>query len=183
MRKLAAVVFCLVCAQGTVNAQYRQNVITSAVVDLEYRRVFVTGQFGLNPVFTIDGMPVHVSPLTPQLMEVELPASLLIVPGSYLLTVTTGSGSKQTTFFEITVGAVGPKGAVGPEGPRGADGRPGADGTPGAKGDPGPAGAKGDPGTSGVHGDKGDKGDKGDRGDKGDPGTPGANGLNGANGA
>ena len=32
MRKLAAVVFCLVCAQGTVNAQ-QENVITSAVVD------------------------------------------------------------------------------------------------------------------------------------------------------
>jgi len=173
MRKLAAVVFCLVCAQGTVNAQYRQNVITSAVVDKVGGLVLVAGQFGFNPLVTINGMPVHVISASAQMMVVELPASLLNEPGTYLVTVSTGSGSKQTTFFEITVGAVGP------QGPRGADGAPGAKGNPGptgATGAKGEKGDKGDPGTSGVHGDKGDKGDKGD------PGAPGANGLNGTNG-
>jgi hypothetical protein len=169
MRKLAAVVFCLVCAQGTVNAQYRQNVITSAVVDRMGGLVLLTGQFGWNPSVTIQGMTVHVASASPQMMVVELPASLLNQPGTYLLTMTTGSGSKATTFFEISVGAVGP------QGPRGTDG------APGAKGDSGPAGAKGDKGDKGEPGVAG-RGDKGDKGDKGDPGTSGANGLNGTNG-
>jgi Collagen triple helix repeat (20 copies) len=182
MRKLAAVVFCLVCAQGTVNAQYRQNVITSAVVDKASGLVLVAGQFGWNPLVTINGMTVHVMSASSQMMVVELPASLLDQPGAYLLTVSTGSGSKQTTFFEITVGAVGP------QGPRGADGASGAKGDPGpagATGDKGDKGDKGDPGAAGAaggHGDKGDKGDRGDKGDKGDPGTPGTNGTNGLNG-
>ena len=168
MRKLAAVVFCLVCAQGTVNAQYRQNVIASAVVDRGAGLVLLTGQFGSNPLVTIDGMQVHVASSSAQMMVVELPASLLNAPGAYLLTVSTGSGSKATTFFELTVGAVGP------QGPRGADG------APGAKGDAGPAGPrgdKGDPGTPGANGLNGVSGAKGDKGDKGDPGNAGPAGA------
>ena len=183
MRKLAAVVFCLVCAQGTVNAEsYRQNVINNAVVDKVGGLVLLTGQFQLNPLVTIDGMQVRVASASAQMLVVELPASLLNAPGTYLLTVSTGSGSRATTFFEITVGGVGP------QGPRGADGAPGAKGDPGPAGPKGDKGDKGDPGTAGAPGAKGDKGDPGAagtpgaKGDKGDPGTPGANGLNGVNG-
>jgi hypothetical protein len=169
MKKLAAVVFCLVCAQGTVNAQYRQNVITSAVVDRVGGLVLVSGQFGSNPLVTIDGMAVRVMSASYQMMVVEFPASLLNAPGTYLLTVTTNSGAKGTTFFEITIGATGP------QGPRGADG------ASGPKGDAGPAGVKGDKGDKGEQGVAG-RGDKGDKGDKGDTGSPGANGLNGTKG-
>lgn len=172
MRKLAAVVFCLVCAQGTVNAQYKQNLVTSAVVDRVSGLVLVSGVFGSSPVVTINGMPVHVISAAPQMLVAQVPASVMNQPGTYLLTVTTSPGVKGTTWFEFAVGAIGPQGLRG------------TDGAPGAKGDKGDQGTKGDPGVAG-RGDKGDKGDtggKGDKGDKGENGTPGTNGVNGTNG-
>src|SRR5258706_15338002 len=134
MRKLAAVVFCLVCAQGTVTAESRPNVVTSAVVDYASGLVLVTGQFGFNPLVAIDGMAVRVISAAPQLMVVELPASLLNEPGTYLLTVTASPASRATTTFSIAVRAIGPKGPRGEAGARGDKGDPGL---PGGKGDKG----------------------------------------------
>ena len=155
MRKLAAVVFCLVCAQGTVNAQYRQNVITSAVVDRSSGLVLVSGQFDSNPVVTIGGMLVHVISAGSQMLVAQVPVTVMNQPGTYLLTVTTSSGSKGTTWFEITIGATGP------QGPRGTDGAPGTKGDKGDKGDPGTPGANGLNGAAGAKGDKGDAGPAG----------------------
>ncbi len=203
MRKLAALIFCLLCAQGTVTAEQKQLVINSAAVDPVSGLVLVTGQqFGTMPAVTIDNMPVRVLSGSQEVLVVELPASLLAQPGTYLLTVERsqgandrgqsanerGQGAKGSASFVLAVGAIGP------QGPRGEAGSPGAKGDvgpAGPQGGAGPKGDKGDPGTAGAAGAKGDKGDKGDpgvagaagaKGDKGDPGMPGSNGLTGAKG-
>src|SRR5436309_14348922 len=108
MRKLAALIFCLLCAQGTVIAA-PQVVINSAVVDPASGLVLVTGeQFGTMPAVTIDNMPVRVLPGSQEvLLVVEFPASLLLQPGTYLLTVTSSNGSKGSASFVLAVGAIG----------------------------------------------------------------------------
>src|SRR5258708_14231153 len=53
-------------------------------------------------------------------------------PGSYLLYLTTGGSSSQTTSFDVTIGAVGPQGPVGPTGVTGATGSQGPAGPAGA---------------------------------------------------
>jgi hypothetical protein len=71
-----------------------------------------------------------------------------IMPGDYLLTVSTGNGQSQNDEYDLTIGAVGPTGATGAPGPAGPPGPAGADGAvgaPGPAGPPGPAGAAGTP--------------------------------------
>src|SRR5712691_8676176 len=138
MRKLAALIFCLLCAQSTVLAQQKQLVINSAAVDPVSGLVLVTGQqFGTMPAVTIDSMPVRVLSGSQEVLVVELPASLLAQPGTYLLTVERSQGAKGSASFVLAVGAIGPQGNPGPQGEPGPQGVPGKDGKDGVNGQDG----------------------------------------------
>src|SRR5258705_257000 len=99
MRKLAAVILCVLCGQGTVFAgkgqlpevgQQKQPVINSAAVDSVSHLLIVTGeQFGSAPTVTIDGMTVGVRSGSSEVLVVELPESVLLHPGTYRLSVET----------------------------------------------------------------------------------------------
>ena len=85
-------------------------------------------------------------------------------PGTYLVIVSSGRGSKDFAGMNVTIGATGPQGLTGVPGPAGP---PGPSGTTGPQGSAGPAGADGAPGPAGADGA---------------PGPPGANGLSGLQG-
>ena len=114
-----------------------------------------------------------------------LPVSALI-PGSYRLMVSFGSGTAGTDVFEFTVGAVGPKGDKGNQGIQGIQGIQGTQGIPGIQGIQGIQGLKGDTGIQGEKGGQGIQGLQGDTGAQGVQGVKGdtgAQGLQGATGA
>ena len=76
----------------------------------------------------------------------SLPTNPAVAPGSYLLTLTTGSKANQFDEFWLTLGAQGPQGpqgstgatgAVGPQGPSGPQGLTGATGAAGPACTPG----------------------------------------------
>ena len=96
-----------------------------------------------------------------------LPIGIESTPGTFLLTVATGSGSRQFDAFDVTIGAVGPQGPpgdVGPQGPQGETGPPGPEGPQGPPGESGPAGPPGP---------QGEPGPPGPEGPAGPPGPPG----------
>ena len=62
----------------------------------------------------------------------ELPAGY--PPGTYLLTVSRGSGSVKNDTFDLTIGAVGPAGSKGDKGDKGDKGQQGEQGLPGSTG-------------------------------------------------
>lgn len=67
----------------------------------------------------------------------------IVAPGSYLLTVSRGTGVPQNDSFDVTIGAAGPAGppgSTGPTGPAGPQGMMGLQGPPGPTGPQGPAG-------------------------------------------
>jgi hypothetical protein len=185
--------FCLLCGQGTVFAQYtqyKQLVVSSAAVNLANGVVVVTGtQFGPGPAVTINSMPARLLSASQQMLVVELPGSVAAQPGTYLMTVVREPSLRGIGVFFITVGAIGPQGPRGEMGPRGSAGEAGPagpagpQGNPGPKGDKGESGAPGAPGAKGAQGDPGapglagGKGDKGDKGDRGEGGAAGQGGL------
>lgn len=97
----------------------------------------------------------------------ELP---VLPPGSYMLTVETGTARSQFDAFELTLGATGP---VGPAGPPGEPGQDGAQGVPGPMGAPGPMGLPGSPGVAGADGAPGQPGPLGPIGPQGPVGPAG----------
>jgi hypothetical protein len=185
MKRLLLLILCLVCTSRTVSAEAAQQVsINGAVVDHVSGLVLVSGsQFGTTPpAVTIDSMPVTVLSASPQAIVVELPASLLAQPGTYLLTVQRDTSPKGSATFVLAIGAIGPQGPRGLTGERGPYGEKGDKGDKGEAGPAGAAGAAGSPGAAGAPGAKGDKGDKGDKGAPGAPGAPGTPGSNGSPG-
>jgi hypothetical protein len=121
----------------------QQLVIKSAVPDLTAGTLFISGQnFGSSPTVEVNGIASEVLSASPELLLVQLPASAVAQPGSYLLAITQGNAPKDRDVFAVTIGAVGPKGEQGPQGLQGVNGEPGRvgpAGLPGPKGDPGPA--------------------------------------------
>jgi len=149
-------------------------VIESATVDPVSGLALVSGQgFSGSLTVTIDSMPVRVLSATATTLVVEVPASSLAQPGTYLLNIT----GRSTATFVLAVGAIGPQGVQGEAGPAGADGPAGTQGAAGAKGDKGDQGLKGDKGDTGAAGLNGAPGAKGDKGDKGDAGPAGSGAL------
>lgn len=110
-----------------------------------------------------------------------LPVSALI-PGSYRLMVSFGSGTAGTDVFEFTVGAVGPKGDKGNQGIQGIQGIQGTQGTQGIPGIQGIQGIQGLKGDTGIQGEKGGQGIQGLQGDTGAQGVQGVKGDTGAQG-
>jgi len=119
------------------------------------------------------------------------PTSVLAVlnrtdPGTYLVVVSTGGGSKDVAAMNVTIGVTGPPGVTGVPGQAGPPGLPGVHGTPGQPGPPGtigPPGPAGVPGAPGVNGTPGPPGAPGTIGLPGPAGIPGADGTLGPPGA
>ncbi len=106
-------------------------------------------------------------------------------PGTYLVVVSTGRGSKDVAAMNITIGATGLQGLTGLPGPPGPPGSPGSNGVagpPGPPGSPGVAGPPGSPGSPGVAGPPGPSGNDGTPGLQGLPGNDGAPGSPGLQG-
>ena len=134
------------------------------------------------PVLTLgtQATPLVVTLATPTRIEALLPPG--IVPGTYLLTLTTGKKKEgkgsdaegpRGDVFWVTLGAQGPTGPQGPAGPAGATGQQGLAGPIGATGPQGPAGPVG---TSGPQGPAGPAGATGSQGPSGLPGASGKDG-------
>jgi hypothetical protein len=104
-----------------VRAAYAQQlVIHSAVPDFNGGTLFISGEnFGTSPQIELNAIPVVVRSASPQLLLVDVPASVLAQPGSYLLDVRRGKRESERDVFNFTIGAVGPKGDAGPQGPQG----------------------------------------------------------------
>lgn len=123
--------------------------------------------------------PLPILSLTDQVLVALLPRG--IAPGTYAVTVASGSGGDGNTVddFFVTLGAGGPAGETGPQGPAGPKGDTGAAGPVGPKGDtgaPGPTGPKGDTGAMGPAGPQGAAGTAGPQGMAGPQGPAGAQG-------
>ena len=134
-----------------VQAQQPQLTIIRATVDqppdMAAGKILIEGYNfvhgdQINPVVSLAGetLPVIGTPTATEIVA-ELPAGYQ--PGTYLLTVSRGTGSVTTGRFDLTIGTVGP---AGPKGDQGDPGAPGEPGVPGPIGPPGPKGDKGDPG-------------------------------------
>jgi hypothetical protein len=146
MRRLLGAFLILLLSCSAAFAQ--QLVIRSAVPDSTAGTLFIAGQnFGASPTVEIDAIPVVVRSSSPELLLVDVPASVLAQPGSYLLSVRKGKRDVDRDVFAVTIGAVGPKGDSGLQGERGLQGPAGADG---ARGPEGPAGSQGERGPQGF---------------------------------
>lgn len=138
--------------------------IVSALVNPTTKQITITGSNFMPataaPTVTLDSIKLTVVSSTTAKLVATLPATL--VPGSYLLSVT--SSSSTTGTFAITVGAVGPEGPAGPAGAKGATGATGPTGPKGATGAQGPAGPVGPKGPTGTTGPAGPEGPPGANG-------------------
>ena len=118
----------------------------------------------------------------------NLPTNPAVAPGSYLLTLTSGSKASQFDEFWLTLGTQGPQGptgatgATGPQGPAGAQGPQGLTGATGATGPTGPQGPAGAQGSAGPTGPQGPAGAQGATGTQGPTGPTGAQGPAGPQG-
>lgn len=162
-----------------VRAQESQDrlVITAVEMDYAQGQMFIYGRnfntpTGAPPIVDFMEVEVNVKTYGPSTVVVTVPG-MLLRPGSYLLTMSTGPNLSQNDSFDVTLGAVGPKGDKGDMGPQGLQG---------PKGDTGAQGIQGNVGPQGIQGPKGDTGDTGPKGDKGDTGPKGATGDTGLQG-
>ncbi|WPB76732.1 hypothetical protein KYC5002_48065 [Archangium violaceum] len=135
-----------ISAQAQAQETLNRLTITNVEVDYAQGQMFIYGRnfntpTGAPPTVHLMEIGVSVSLYGPSTVVVSLPP-MLMLSGSYRLTMSTGSSVEQNDAFEVTMGAVGPQGPQGPQGP------------------------------IGPMGPQGPKGDKGDQGIQGEPGTP-----------
>jgi len=174
-------------ALGKDDSPKQQLSIIGVYVDFPAQFIHIYGENfdnGKTPKVTLGDQELVLSEFTATEMTIELPPD--IKDGDYLLTVSTGKGSKGYDEHDLTVGAVGPqgpRGETGPAGPQGPVGPQGAQGPIGDTGEPGPVGPKGPMGSQGEQGPIGARGDKGDTGATGPQGPPGEKGEQGPAGA
>ena len=152
---------------GNPNGGQPQLTVTKVVVAADKVTLLIEGSnFGTaTPSVELDGLQLAVQAVAANSIVALAPASL--TPGSYRLTVASGTGPTQVGTFDMTYGAVGPEGPAGPTGspgPKGETGEAGPIGAQGAPGEMGPVGPKGDPGDTGATGPVGPKGDPGPQG-------------------
>src|SRR5207249_1032625 len=138
-------------------------VITKVMVDWNTNRVIVTGEsfLGSNgktlPTVLLGRRVLNtVMQPTSTMVVAQIPAD--IDDGTYLLTVSCGSGESEYDSADVKFRhkdneeETGPTGPTGPSGPRGATGATGATGPSGPSG---PSGATGPTGPSGASGPSG----------------------------
>ena len=156
-----------------------QIVIESAMANLTAHTLTITGtNFGNGtPAVTLNNDALAVTSSNPTTIQATISNSF--VPGSYLLSVSTGSGTPFNDTFDVTVGNTGATGTTGPQGPVGPTGPQGNQGIQGPQGVKGDAGAQGPIGPTGAQGTKGDTGAQGPIGPTGAQGTKGDTGAQG----
>lgn len=167
--------------------------IRAAWADLSEGMIIVNGinlADTTTPTVTLAGVPLTVMVYSSTNVLAALPAGT--TDGTYLLTVSSGSGVSKYDAFSLTIGATGlqgppgPQGAEGPVGPSGPVGPAGATGAQGPEGPQGPQGVEGVPGPQGpagpvgATGPVGPAGPQGPQGPVGPQGTPGSQGEQGA---
>jgi Collagen triple helix repeat (20 copies) len=187
---LSAAAICALVSTAFVTALSAEDkgvFIQSASADVAAGSLTVDGgNFGTTtPIVVLDGFELTVRTFTDKLIVADLPAPVLVAPGSYTLTVTRtrranpgrghddedkGNGGQASAAFIVTigaqgpvgpqgetgkVGALGPTGSTGPTGPMGPTGATGETGAPGAPGLPGATGATGPAGADGAAGPEG----------------------------
>src|SRR5688500_7824597 len=97
-------------------------------------------------------IPLQINAITATSIVAALPTSS---PGTYSILVSSGTGTTQADFIDVTIGAVGATGPQGPTGATGAIGPEGPTGVTGAIGPQGPAGPAGPVGATGPQGPTG----------------------------
>lgn len=150
-----------------------QLVITNAIADFNSSTITIEGRnFGTDiPSVVLNDSPVTVLSNSDTQIVTDLP---VLLPGSYLLSVSRGPSSTDADAFDITLGAVGPTGSTGPQGINGNTGATGAQGPQGINGNTGATGAQG---PQGINGNTGATGAQGPQGIAGNTGATGAQGL------
>jgi hypothetical protein len=160
MRRIGA--FIIVGLLSSAPAFAQQLVIKSAIADQTAGTLFISGEnFGTAPQVEINGLHSALLSASSELLLVQVPASVVAQPGTYLLKVTRGKRDQDRDVFAVTIGAAGPRGEVGPEGPQGPAGATGPEGRVGTKGEAGPQGPEGPIGPAGATGATGPQGERG----------------------
>lgn len=144
-----------------------QILIRTVYIDFDASTIRILGENlvdAQSPDVRLGGYPEPLTILhhSPHSIEAKLPAG--IRDGDYLLTVSTGRGTRRNDAYDLTIGAEGPEGPEGIQGERGDKGE---------NGDKGDNGDDGNPGSAGPEGPKGVKGDTGSQGPAGSPGPGG----------
>ena len=167
----------LTASPPTVAAVTPQPLITEVQSGDGLLRITGFNFGGGAPTITLGGRVLRVVAVTSTGVDASLPD---MAPGSYLLTLTVGSGGAQRSDdFWVALGAIGPQGPAGPAGATGPQGSAGATGQQGLAGPAGPQGATGAQGPVGPAGAVGPQGPAGPRGSDGAPGPQGATGAQG----
>ena len=188
MPRRLSIVLAVVIALGTASpmalaASSHQPVITEVRTDAALLRIAGFDLADGLPRVTLGGVPLAVTSATATQVVALVPASF--TPGTYLMTLTVGTGSSgqdNSKYDEswVTIGAVGPQGergspglpgAAGPTGPQGPQGAQGPAGAPGKEGPAGKDGLNGLPGKDGSQGPQGPVGPQGPIGPQGIPGA------------
>lgn len=127
--------------------------IDSAVVDYANNTLTFSGSnFGPGPVVTLGSVALGVRTSSATRIVATFPTASppsSFAPGSYVLRVRFSENRREDderenlTFFDVTLGAVGPPGLIGPQGLQGPQGVTGPIGTTGPQGPQGPIGPPG----------------------------------------
>ena len=128
------------------NPFWQDIVISSVKVDLDNDIIFIYGKnFSTckKPGVMLGETELIVMHYTEDTIEALLVPVLPVLPGDYLLTVSTGKVFKKFKTYDLTIGAVGPPGPQGPAGPQGIQGPQGSMGFQGSAGPQGIQGPQG----------------------------------------
>src|SRR5260370_26647102 len=133
-------------------ASMNQVVINRTSIDYALNKITIVGaNLGTStPSVSWQGVELVVQSFNSTTGTVVATLPNALNPGSYLLSVTTTTGTPSTATFETAFGSTGATGATGPTGATGTAGTNGTNGATGATGPTGTAGTNGINGTNGA---------------------------------
>ena len=155
--KLSISILCLALST-TALAKKLTPQISEVWIDTDNNQLVISGSGFDNPDVSLGAYAGFLPPVSSSADEVVVELPDPVDAGDYKLTVRQGKGGKDQDYYDLTIGAVGPRGE---------------------KGDTGEQGSKGDTGEQGPKGDAGEQGPQGVEGPKGDQGLQGPQGLPG----
>src|SRR5438874_5835636 len=122
-----------------------QVTVNRTTIDYALNKITIVGtNFGTSaPTVTLQGVPLTVQSYNAGTGTIVAMLPNALNPGSYLLAVTTSTGTPSTGFFDTTYGSTRATGATGASGPTGSTGSTGATGATGFTGVTGATGATG----------------------------------------
>src|SRR2546423_5194782 len=138
----------------TYAASSGQVTVNRTTIDYALNKITIVGtNFGTSaPTVTLQGVPLTVQSYTSGTGTIVAMLPNALNPGSYLLAVTSSTGTPSTGIFDTTYGSTGATGATGATGSPGPTGATGATGSTGATGATGATGMNGMNGTNGTNG-------------------------------